>query len=490
MSSLLFLLDRPPLVSRSAGKKPTKSFRQRLLRRSCRNKERKGCSSGGILCLFQSPRRRSSDAFSFTSGDPAVQKGWSSEISAFYDWLKENGVYLSEKASWTHAPHRLVIAEETKDEGEYSGRGLLSSRSVNLGEKVLEIPEKLMFTRKLALETFPTSIIASIEDEYVSIGLLLLYEKAKGFDSFFKPYLDILPTLDELNPLFLWSNKDLDLLQGSPTLSACEQLRDKLLREYTYLGKNIIPQIPNFASKPIDFKQFQWAFGILFSRAICFPSSKRIALVPYADLLNHSPFCSAFIDEEKIPFGNGVTEAVVYVDRLYEPYEQVYVSYGPRSNQELLLLYGFSLERNPFDCVEITIGLDKTDPLYLEKCRMLESYGKSPLQSFPLYMDRYPVEMAEFLRFCCIDTETDLQADFGTIVSASNEESALDKLLNYIVDQLRKYPTSLEDDEKIIRDRAMFQTLEKNQRMAIRQRLGEKRILHATWRNLQNSSHL
>ena len=53
--------------------------------------------------------------------------------------------------------------------------------------------------------------------------------------------------------------------------------------------------------------------------------------------------------------------------------EQIFVSYGQKSNAELLLLYGFSLDRNPFNAVEISIRLtqDKDDDpdgsLYAEK---------------------------------------------------------------------------------------------------------------------------
>lgn len=35
---------------------------------------------------------------------------------------------------------------------------------------------------------------------------------------------------------------------------------------------------------------------------------------------------------------------------------QVYISYGPKSNADLLLLYGFCLDRNPFNSVEIKVG--------------------------------------------------------------------------------------------------------------------------------------
>lgn len=38
-----------------------------------------------------------------------------------------------------------------------------------------------------------------------------------------------------------------------------------------------------------------------------------------------------------------------------QPQPQVYISYGPKSNSDLLLLYGFCLDRNPFDSVEIKV---------------------------------------------------------------------------------------------------------------------------------------
>ena len=57
----------------------------------------------------------------------------------------------------------------------------------------------------------------------------------------------------------------------------------------------------------------------------------------------------------------------------FKKMEQVFISYGQKSNAELLLLYGFSLDRNPFNAVEISVGLsrdDEDDPdgsLYEEK---------------------------------------------------------------------------------------------------------------------------
>lgn len=37
----------------------------------------------------------------------------------------------------------------------------------------------------------------------------------------------------------------------------------------------------------------------------------------------------------------------------------MYISYGPKGNADLLLLYGFSLDRNPYNSVELTISLSE-----------------------------------------------------------------------------------------------------------------------------------
>ena len=47
------------------------------------------------------------------------------------------------------------------------------------------------------------------------------------------------------------------------------------------------------------FGRWEWAFTILFSRAIRLRSLKdgeAVALVPYVDLINHSAFSQCFVD--------------------------------------------------------------------------------------------------------------------------------------------------------------------------------------------------
>lgn len=98
--------------------------------------------------------------------------------------------------------------------------------------------------------------------------------------------------------------------------------------------------------------------------------------------------------------------------------EQVYISYGQKSNAELLLLYGFALERNPYNAVDVTVSIAprtaaaaaadegvEEDPLAQEKVDFLRSAGRDQTVDFPCYADRYPIEMLEYLRLMMMTPE-------------------------------------------------------------------------------------
>ena len=77
------------------------------------------------------------------------------------------------------------------------------------------------------------------------------------------------------------------------------------------------------------YENWIWAFTMLFSRAIRLRSLKEgeaLAMVPYADLINHSPFSQAYIDAREGGdwlFSSGEEEVILYADRGYRRMEQV-----------------------------------------------------------------------------------------------------------------------------------------------------------------------
>ncbi|KAK0749578.1 hypothetical protein B0T18DRAFT_437070 [Schizothecium vesticola] len=75
------------------------------------------------------------------------------------------------------------------------------------------------------------------------------------------------------------------------------------------------------------------------------PAGDRMALQPVADLFNHADAgCGVAFDEEQF---------IISADRDYDEGEELFISYGAHGNDFLLVEYGFVLERNRWDEVEL-----------------------------------------------------------------------------------------------------------------------------------------
>ncbi|GFH62099.1 hypothetical protein CTEN210_18575 [Chaetoceros tenuissimus] len=438
-------------------------------------------------------------------------------------WLEQEGdVYLQDASGWGEAPHPMAISTETVDEltNESSGRGLLARRNINQEEELLKIPLSLCITKKSARKTLGTDVLPPNINEYLVMACQLIHEKyVMGDESYYKSYIDVLPEVDEVNPTFTWSDDDLQFLDGSPVIAATKSMQMKLKSEYNMLladeGK-LCDQYPDiFPRDKFTYEAWVWAFTNLFSRAIRLRNMKQgetLAMVPYADLINHSPYSGAYLDARETGdwlFKTGGEEVILYADRGYRRMEQIYISYGPKSNADLLLLYGFALERNPFNSVDVTVSIAprtkelvqsvlenvkenpefdmnaEIDPLAQEKLDFLDRAGRSNTVDFPCYADRYPTEMLEYLRLMMMTPEDTMgkplrDFDYTRTISAANEAAVLYSVVEAVKGQLERYPTTEEDDAAIIKDRGMFKLLSYNQRMAVRHRRNEKRLLKRT----------
>ncbi len=70
--------------------------------------------------------------------------------------------------------------------------------------------------------------------------------------------------------------------------------------------------------------------------------------------------------------------------------------------------------------------------------------------------------------------------DFNEPLSLSLERRVLASIIDICESYISKYPTSLEDDEKLMGDRELLGVLSRQQRMAVKLRASEKRILTRT----------
>ena len=158
------------------------------------------------------------------------------------------------------------------------------------------------------------------------------------------------------------------------------------------------------------------------------------------------------------------------------------------------------MERNPFNSVDVTVSINPrtasfvqelnddsipVDPLAEEKAEFVAAAGRDNTVDFPCYADRYPVEMLEYLRLMQMTPEDTrgkslAEFDYSRTISPANEAAVLTSVIDAVRRQLSKYPQTEEEDAALIKDKDMFRLLSYNQRMAVRHRRNEKRLLKRT----------
>lgn len=428
-------------------------------------------------------------------------------------WLADNGVWVSEAADWGRPAASVSMAVETREqtENEVSGRGLVARRDIDNYEDLAQVPYKLLFTKDTSREVFGEECITKDMSEYAAIALQLIHERfVEKENSFWAPYIGVLPSVDEVGASFAWDKEELDtLLAGSPLRNMSYFLQDQVNQEFSDIQEGIMGKFPEkFPADAFTLENYVWAYSVLFSRAVRldFPDQDDfeddiVALVPHIDLINHNPNSESRIrgvsEGPNIPgISKPERSVVVRSDRYFNKYEQIYISYGRKSNAQLLMLYGFSMERNTQDFVTFSTGqLLENSPFSEVKKRILDELEVPREGVFPLYRDRFTGEMMMFLRLAVVqpeDIDMDEDADEKEVYKALkqldikratgevSERRALICLRGVVQDLQDAYPTTLQEDEALIRDRQMFELLPRNQRNALRVRYGEKLIIRAS----------
>ncbi|CAK9031918.1 5 bisphosphate carboxylase/oxygenase large subunit N-methyltransferase [Durusdinium trenchii] len=268
------------------------------------------------------------------------------DASSLALWLLEHGEQV-------HPSARLAFAAR-------GGRGIWSLGALEKGAEVARIPWKLLLTQASAKKALGEEVVSQLQ-EYPCIALQLIHEKYMlSSKSFWHAYLEMLPSMEEIGASFTWPEEDLKLLDGSLIKNMSRFLREKIEEEYLNIAKNIFPsRQERFPAEVFTKERFLWAYAVLLSRSfrLRFGNDEVIALVPFIDFMNHDPDSKAYVSgSASLPTSlDGSRLVLLKTDRPYGAQEQIFDSYGRRSNDELLLLYGFSLPQNIHNFVEISL---------------------------------------------------------------------------------------------------------------------------------------
>jgi hypothetical protein len=224
-----------------------------------------------------------------------------------------------------------------------------------------------------------SSGVVSARTDVVAVYLCLIVlrfgdERARlAAPPVWRAYVDALPA--HVGTPLQWSEAELDLLHGTNARFVTRSLLIALWRLHDRLLPALAARFPDsFAAPLFDYPHLVWAYEMFWSRCMAVPhlhGPTLPALVPLVDLLNHDP--AARVDYTTDPASRrfGLITRVPLAAGA-----PVCNNYGARSNERLLLLYGFALADNDVDDVQLRIGVDDEE-LGPHKLALLREHAAS-----------------------------------------------------------------------------------------------------------------
>lgn len=249
------------------------------------------------------------------------------------------------------------------------------------------------------------------------------------------------------------------LLVGSPLHAKAARIRSAAAQSWSEVQPVLQQAAQEGLISPNNYTQrrYTWAFSILLTRLCRLPSrNNQEALIAWADMANHDANVTNFLDwsasKKCVTFEPG---------RSYTPGEQVCVSYGQKTSGELLLSYGFLIppETNPNDAYQLQIGLDSDDSQQQSKLAVLQRYGLSGSEEFPLRLSALPDGLLQYAAFVAATPgRSDEVPVLGEYLFKQKQFPVLDKVdckligLNFVLSLCRagltSYKRSLEEDRQ------------------------------------------
>ncbi|KGL81455.1 SET domain-containing protein 4 [Tinamus guttatus] len=242
-----------------------------------------------------------------------------------------------------------------------TGRGLMTTKALQVWELVISLPEKCLLTTATVLSSSLGEYIKKWKppvSPLLALCTFLIAEKHAADKSLWKPYLDVLPKTYTC-PVCM----EQEVVSLLP-----EPLRKKAWEQRTTVHELYVSSKAFFSSlKPLfaenietvfNYSTLEWAWCTVNTRTVYMKHTQRecfslepdvYALAPYLDLLNHSPSVQV-----KAAFNEQTRSYEIRTNTQCKKYEEVFICYGPHDNQRLLLEYGFVTTDNPHSSVYVS----------------------------------------------------------------------------------------------------------------------------------------
>ncbi|XP_065910057.1 N-lysine methyltransferase setd6-like [Dysidea avara] len=312
----------------------------------------------------------------------------------FVLWCKAVGIRINDKVTLTR-------------HGSCANIGMIARRPITEGTWLAKIPRTAVLccsNSKLSRTLqYDSDLCPQLPEltSWLPLILSLLYEQDKQ-DSYWRPYLDIVPNKESLSPPLLWTPEErTGLLAGTSVAEQVQGDYDHMMQEYTSHALPFMTKHNNlYSPHQQGMEQYSKMVGLVMSYSFSDPEEddplKQTMMVPVIDLLNHhSNHHAELTFHEKYLLLTAIRDI--------KKGEEVMNTYGPLCNAGLVRMYGFAESDNPNDKAYIPVSLVKE--LSVEEAvqsdpTMLTKRWKSIINKYEI------VEDDEFMEVSLDDTES------------------------------------------------------------------------------------
>ncbi|KAG0345992.1 hypothetical protein BG004_002688 [Podila humilis] len=195
------------------------------------------------------------------------------ELTAFLVWAEENEIIWDREA---------IDIRDGKN-----GLGVFAKRKLEEGFEVIKVPKHAI----LSVET--TAIANILQDEeiegYIGLTLGCMYEASRGAESPWHAYLSLLAKRPAKMATSM-PQKARDLMKSCEAYNDIESDITDMRDDYDNIAVPLMQKYPEiFKGAHFDFEAFKAMTAHVSSRAMDVDNFHISALVPFADLVNHSP---------------------------------------------------------------------------------------------------------------------------------------------------------------------------------------------------------
>ncbi|CAN6598460.1 ribosomal lysine N-methyltransferase 2 [Trichomonascus vanleenenianus] len=292
-------------------------------------------------------------------------------MEQFYAWLKEGGSFVSPKIAVQDLPGR--------------GRGVVATEEIPKGTILANIKRKQLVNFETLKQRIAKEDAIGRKALGVLPGPLLLawyvYRHMDDPNNYWAPFIRMLPTVEELKTVpLMWAAQERGQLPSG--------VLRQLLTQYTKFQSDVELVKNEVCDEKLrqefDVVKFKHAWLCVNTRCIYMnvPGTvsrvDKLTLAPFADYLNH------VCDESKSIKLNISTTGLEIISKVdYAIGEEIYLTYGPHDNSTLLTEYGFVVDSNPWDSVDIS---NQITPL-------LQPSHRDVLSQLGYYGDQYTLEL-------------------------------------------------------------------------------------------------